>query len=213
MKTKGFAMLKGKELVRDSEWMRTYRVGENTLYYESKFLVDRLQIPVQDLRDRWSHLDEQGRLEFAFAFSAKAELSPNDDEILSFLMGAGNEAIWSSIALTLVRHSNKEAVFQFLLNLVQKPRPGCANYFQALEILGDKRAVPALRGFYQAYREQQKGEVPHDLLSEAYWEADYLRLCKTLHTLDRDQEFEDAIKEMLNHSDQDVRARAKRLLQ
>lgn len=95
MKTKGFSVLKGKELVRDSEWMRTYRVGEETLYYESKFLVDKLQVSIQDLTGRWSHLDEQGRLEFAFAFAAKAELSPNDEEILSFLMGAGNEAIWS----------------------------------------------------------------------------------------------------------------------
>jgi hypothetical protein len=205
-------MLENKELVKESEWMRTYRVGPNTLYYESKFLKDHLEISVQSLVERWPHLAEQEHLEFAFAFAAKAELSKNDEEILAFLMRAGNEAIWSCIAVTLVRHPNREAVLQFFLNLVERPRPECANYFQALELLKDKRAVPVLRRFYDAYREQQKAGQPSELLSELQWETDYLRLCRALLVLDGGYEFEMAIKEMLNHPEQEVRTRAERFL-
>jgi hypothetical protein len=149
-------MSEDKKLIKESEWTRTYSVGEKHLRYESRFLTDGLEVSARSLSERWPRLTPEERLEFAFAFAAKADFSQNDKEILSFLMRNGDEAIWGTIALTLVYHFDSQAVFEFLVNLAQVPRPECANYFQALELLKDARAVPVLRKFYDRYREQQR---------------------------------------------------------
>lgn len=206
-------MLERKQLLKESEWVRVYSLGEKQLRYESRFLTDGLEVSAQSLSERWPRLTSEERMEFAFAFAAKPHFSQNDREILSLLMRAGDEAIWSTIALTLVYHFDRQTVFDFLVNLVRNPRPGCANYFQALELLGDKRAVPVLRHFYGAYREQQREQRPSQLLSEHQWETDFLRLCRALLVLEGDREFELAIREMLKHPEEEVRARAQRFLQ
>lgn len=192
--------------------MRVYSVGPKHLHYESRFLTDRLEVSAESISERWPKLTSEERTEFAFAFAAKAEFSQNDNQILSLLMHEGDEAIWSAIALTLVYHFDKQAAFEFLVNLVQRPRPGCANYFQALEILNDARAVPALRKFYEAYREQQRPGRSGELVSPAGWETDYLRLSKALLVLSGEPEFELAVREMLHHPDSEVRDRAERFL-
>ena len=129
-----------KELIEETEWMRVYRTGPKTLLYRSKFLTDGLEVSADSVKTRWHTWRPAEQLDFANAFILKPTLTTEDQEILTFLMEAGSELVWGAIACLLPRYSDREHAFSFLLEQVAVGGTGAANYYQALERMGDTRA-------------------------------------------------------------------------
>lgn len=199
-------------LVQESEWMRVYRVGKDHYIHESKFLEDGLQISADHLKKVWPTLTEESKLEFANAYSVKPKLSPEDTEILNFLMVAGDEPVWSALALLLTKHTDRQRVLRFLIDRVDKAEGSRANYYQALQRVGDATTVPTLRAAYEKYRTEIDSFRAPDKSRDILRYMDYLRCCATLYALDGSQEYRLAINQMLNHSDERVRDFARQIL-
>ena len=193
-----------KKLIEETEWMRVYRVGR-TERLESKFLKDGIEVSADSIKQRWHEWGPVKQLDFANAFKAKPVLTTEDQEILRFLMESGSELTWGAIAYLLPRYSDRERAFSFLLEQAAAGGRCVANYYQALERMGDTRAVPLLRERYEQYRRKLvplEGQGLHSGLSE------YDVCCRALWKLDGSQEYEDALKSLLTHPDESIRRRA-----
>ncbi|PYU37413.1 MAG: hypothetical protein DMG54_33770 [Acidobacteria bacterium] len=196
-----------KELIRESRWMRVYNLGD-TLLYESKFLADGLQVSSASLISSWKNMAEEEHTEFALAFLAKPDLQSDDEKILNHLMEAGSTKVLRSIALLAVRHSDRERVFRFLTQQIKKGPKPLSNFYQALELLNDRRAVPTLRQVYDRHKAHlSTGECEESEL------VDYLECCKALLVIDGNSEYQRAISEMQSHSSEQISRMAKRLLE
>jgi CHAD domain-containing protein len=117
-------------------------------------------------------------------------------------MEAGSELIWGAIACLLPRYSDRERAFSFLLEQAAAGGRCVAHYYQALERLGDIRAVPLLRQRYEEYRQQLAPFEQHGLFSEL---SDYHVCCRALWKLDGSQEYHDALRELLTHPNETIR--------
>jgi hypothetical protein len=62
---------KDKKLVKESEWMRVFEVGDKQLFYESKFVRDNLQVSPQNIKSRWNNFSDKDRHEFVTAFQSR----------------------------------------------------------------------------------------------------------------------------------------------
>lgn len=193
------------ELIEETEWVRVYRVPPNTLRYESKFLTDGLEISADSLQRRWKTWTPSEQLDFANAYRAKPSLTTEDQKILAFLMEAGSELIWGAIALLLPRCSDRKRALSFLLERLAAAGACSGNYYQALERMGDARAVPLLRRRYEEYRRKLAPLAQHGLSSEL---SDYDVCCRALWKLDGAQEYMDALRDLLTHPDEIIRRRA-----
>jgi hypothetical protein len=196
-----------RDVIKETEWLKIYRVGGSGLIYESKCLSEGLQISAKRIKSTWANLTTKERLEFTIAFGAIPKLSAEDEEILSFLMEAGDDVVWSNLASQYAKHSDRERVLPFLLGRIQPLKETCGNFFQALELLRDTRAVPPLRSTCEAYRmafEQHQLDQSQTL--------DYLQCCRALMVLDSSPEFRLAIQHMLQHPVESIRRRAAQLL-
>ena len=113
------------ELVKETEWSRQYLIAPKTTFYESKFDSDDLQIKAEDIINRWEGFGRSERLDFAqaLAHNCKTTFSVEEEKILRFLMEAGDEKIWATIALALCRHSDRELVIRFIVNRIEKSPP------------------------------------------------------------------------------------------
>ena len=198
-----------RELLRETEWSRLYRAGPRTLIYESKFQSGELQISAASLRERWPGWLHVEQLDFAAAFQVKPVLTADDQEILTFLMEVGSEDVCSTIAYLLPDYAYRERAVSFLLERVREGGRDAASYYQALERIGDARAIPVLRQRYEEYRRKLAPFEQHGLHSEL---SDYDRCCRALWKLGGSAEYEEALKELLTHPDESIRKRAGSLL-
>jgi hypothetical protein len=196
-----------RELLSDTRWARTYRLGPEHTYFESKFLADGLQVPADRVADEWPSFSVDERHEFALAFGCKGSYTTEDEKILDLLMLRGDETVWTNIALALARHANREIVLSFLLQRIQDRQGAVANYFQALEEINDKSVIPALQLEYQSARER----VLNGTSSESECLA-FLALCRALWKLSGESTFEQVIRELSSHPLELVRKRARGLL-
>ena len=194
-----------KALVRESRWMRVYNVGDRLLY-ESKFLVDGLQVSLISLINDWRGMTEAEHVEFAMAFLAKPDLQHSDEEILNYLMEVGSPEVLRSIALLTARHSDKERVCRFLARQIERGEKPLANFYQASEILKDRRLLPSLRKAYERYKAKLDVCEESDLV-------DYLGCCKALLAIERSTEYEIAISDLRSHSSEYISRMATHLLE
>jgi len=88
-------------------------------------------------------MGERERMDFASNFHVKEIWTDNDTEILEIIMNDGNDHIWSSCALAMLRHPDRNRAVEFLIERVRctKSERPPLNYTQALGIAGDRRAV------------------------------------------------------------------------
>jgi hypothetical protein len=201
------------ELVSETEWSRTYRVGENKISYESKFFSDHLEVDAEQLIERWPRMTKTEQHDFARAFRAKRSLSRHDERILEFLMVSGDQIIWTTISLLLCRHPKRDLVADFILARVNGSETPKTNYYQAAEQIGDPRFVPALeRQFGQMYTELGPSLPEAPNLEEDRQYLEFLQLCRTLLTITRSNEYERPLRVLLDHPSEVVRNRAKRHL-
>jgi hypothetical protein len=142
------------ELVSETEWSRTYCVGEKKISYESKFFSDHLEVDAEQLIERWPRMAKTEQHDFARAFRAKRNVLRDDERILESLMLSGDEIIWTTISLMLCRHTKRSLVADFILARVDGSQTPKTNYYQAAEQIGYPRFVPVLeRQFGQMYAE------------------------------------------------------------
>lgn len=197
-----------ERLLRDSRWTRVYSTEGGHVRWESKFLTENLEVSASSVIDSWNSFSPEEQLEFSNAFSVKSKLTSEDEKILDFLMSAGPRVIWPNIALILCQHSDRERILGFLMNHAEADPDSKSNYYQALELINDSRAIPVLKRQYERYRGTETLKSERLSQPEFMQIFDYLSCCRALLILDGSAEFENSIREMLNHLDRRVRRTA-----
>jgi hypothetical protein len=193
------------DVIRENQWMRVYRSEDGGERLQSKFLFEEVQVSADEIRRTWPLMSEQKQFEFVQAYQAKPKVTLEDEKILDFLIETGNDVIWTFISALLPRHSEREKVLNFLFARIQRPDRLSANYYQALEVLGDPRAVQPL----EIARQIQKEHINSGVKEEEYA---YLVCCRSLWKLRGSEGIEPEIRKALSSPDPDVRAFAETLL-
>ena len=126
-------------------------------------------------------------------------------------MHDGDDNIWSSCALAMLRHPDRNRAVEFLIERVQRnqtARPPL-NYMQALGIAGDQRAVAIIRPFYEKCRKAMEEEavigVPDDIFRGPIPYHAFLSIAGDLYKIDPSVEYEQAIRKYLDHPNERVR--------
>lgn len=193
------AELSGRgRVVKDTEWLTIYEQETGDFLYESKFLVSSLEIPAESIKRRWKAFSESDRYYFALAFQAKPSLTPNDEEILDFLMEVGNHTIWVTISSLLPRHTDRKRILEFLLQRIQSEERPKANFYQALELLRDQRAIPLLKNEYLMLKQLENTKLTDELTEEEFLKyVDFLQCCKTLLRIEGSEEYRRVLRQFM----------------
>jgi hypothetical protein len=202
------AMNQELELLKETEWSRFYRVGSNGIRRESKFMTDHLEVNAEQLIRRWVKLPTSERHDFAQAFRGKRQLSADDERLLEFLMQEGDEIIWATIAVMLVRHRNRELVIKFLMErIVESPSPK-ANFYQAAELIGDLRFAEVLEKEFRK-SSSRLGSTPRPNRGPSHEYLEFLRLCHVLWTITGRSDYKEKIESLSDHPSELVRKRVR----
>jgi hypothetical protein len=180
-----------------------YQPEPNLFAYESKF-EDGASVSVSEISAIWDSWDQSERLGFAKAFAHKSPLNNEDEGVYKFLLAAGEEKIWSEIALSLTRHSDKKLVLNFLLDRLVTGTEPKANFIQALYVLRDGAAVSRLRDLHG----RLSGEIKRQPELDHWVVFDYLKCCEALAFLENEERYREEIRPFLNHPDRAIRAQA-----
>lgn len=198
-----------KKLVHEDRWSRVFEVEPNFFAYESKFETEEVPVSVEELRQEWPSWNDSEKLNFASAFRQKRQITKRDEKIFEFLMAEGDEPVWSTIALSLTRHSDQKVILNFLLERLRRGTEPKANFIQALYVLGDTAALPSLHELHdRLVKEMKSAEAKEDR-----WKiVDLLRCCEALAYLEKSERYQDEIRPFLEHSDEAIRAQAQMAL-
>jgi hypothetical protein len=200
------------ELVRRTEWSYSFKCGQKTYSSISRFMVEKdFEVSANEIRQRWPSMDSRQRTDFASNFGQKKTWSDNDTEILEIIMNDGDDHIWSSCALTMLRHSDRNRVVEFLIEQLQR----CAsevpplNYAQALGIAEDRRAAAAIRPYYDKYLRAMDAEaatgIPDDVFFGPVPYPAFLSIAGALFKIEGSNEYEQIIRKYFNHPSEQVR--------
>ncbi len=207
------------ELIRETEWSYVYKLGEKSFGRLSKFFLDEnFTVPAAEFRVRWPQMNDDERLDFVSNFWVKPSWSPNDTDVLDVIMQDGNDLIWESCALGLLRHSDRERTVAFLIKRLEERRESePLNYIQALGLAKDKRATSAIRPYFDKYQVALESErntgVPTDVVFGPIPYHAYFVAAGALLKIEEAPEYENAIRSYLSHSNEQVRRWAEMALQ
>jgi len=199
------------ELVRETEWSYNFKVGEKSFCSISKFLAhEGFTVSASEMRQRWPRMDENERLDFVRCFWSKPNWAPNDTEILEMIMQDGDDRLWESCAQAFLKHPDRDRAVAFLIQrLEQQTEHEPLNYIQALGISKDPRAVPAIKPYFEKYREGLELEkatgVPEDVAFGHIPYHAYFAAAGALLKIDGSLEYEEAIRKYLDHQNEQVR--------
>jgi hypothetical protein len=199
---------KNTEPVKETEWTRVYKWGDEYVYV-SKFLEGDAEVSAESIRERWPAFSFEQKLDFAQAFSIGGNVTEEDERILDFLMEAGDPLIWMTIAFRLPHHRDKDRVLAFLLDRIGDDYEHKDNFFQALGLMKDQRAIPALRATSDRYRERLAAS-PASVPSDDY--RQYLACCEALWRISDSVEYKRVIEDALQSQDEAVRTIAELIL-
>jgi hypothetical protein len=193
---------KMKKLVRESEWLKVYST-DTGVQYESKLLLDDVPVSARSVIRRWDRFSQEEKWEFVLALQARAKLEPDDVPLLDFLMEVGDPVIRSTLAPLLPMHPRKEAAVVFLLAQINRETSNRANYFQALELIGDIGAVPTLTNIYEEMQRVNGSDY-------ASWSAeqalDFVACSRALWRLNGAERFRLSIEGVRSHPNRTVSA-------
>ena len=198
-----------RKLVRESRWLRVYEDKPNVFVERSRFLENGVELNADEFEKEWPQLSLRERLDLCAAYRGKRHISKDDERILNIIMERGDEATWGNIASVLTRHTDRPRVSTFLRNRIEEQQPPLANFYHAVEILGDESAIPLLQKKYQEYRDVGLSPASHDQMLC----VDYLTCCRALWKLTTSAEYRRAIEEYADARSKLVRDSARRLLQ
>ncbi len=200
------------EVERKTEWSYTFKCGPKSHCQISRFLVEEnFGVSASEIRQRWPSMNARERMDFAANFHFKEKWTENDTEILEIIMRDGDDHIWSSCALAMLRHPDRNRVAEFLIGRVRgntSERPPL-NYMQALAMAGEKRAVPVIRPYYVKYLKAMEAEramgVPDNVFFGPIPYFQFLSIAGDLLKIDGSDEYEQAIRRYLDHPKEQVR--------
>jgi len=184
-----------KKLLKESKWLRVFELPNGDQFLESKFLVDRIQVNLEELIKFWELSSDQEKWELAEGYVAKQEFSEEDERIVEFLMNHASEPILSILAPMMAKHSNRHKITSFFLERIEHiddyPK---ANYFQALEDTvtpeSKQAVVAALKRRHRQYQLKIQGQTLTEKRvrrSDDIW--DYLACCRILLIFTNEKEY------------------------
>jgi len=156
-------------------------------------------------------MNERERMDFASNFQVKDVWTENDTEILEVMMNDGNDHIWSCCALAMLNHRDRNRAVEFLIERVQRSESDHPplNYMQVLGIAGDRRAVAAIRPYYDKYSKAMEVEavtgVPPDVFFGPIPYHAFLSIAGDLFKIEGSEEYEQAIRKYFDHPNEQVR--------
>lgn len=200
------------ELVRVTEWSYSFKCGPKSYCRISGFLAETdFEAKASDVRARWPSMDEGERLDFATNFHIKETWTENDTEILEIVMNDGNDRIWSSCALAMLRHPDRNRAVEFLMERLrrsQSERPPL-NYMQALGLASDQRAAAVIRPYYDKYLKAMEAEsvtgAPDDVFCGPIPYHAFLSIAGALFKIEGSKEYDQSIRKYLDHPKEQVR--------
>lgn len=207
------------ELVRETDWSLVYRSGEKSYARLLKFFLDEtFAVEASEIREMWPRMSEGERLDFVSNFCVKQSWSDNDTEILEVIMRDGNDRLWESCSQAFLKHPDRHRAVTFLVRrLEQYEGDEPLNIIQALGLAKDKRAVPAIRPYFDKYRKAVEREketgVPDDVVFGPIPYHAYFAAAGALFQIEGTPEYRDAIQSFLNHPHKQVRWWAEHALQ
>jgi hypothetical protein len=158
-------------------------------------------------RERW---------EFVFAYQAKGDFTSEDERIVDMIMQDGDDHIWSSLALFMIRHPEQTRVLGFLRSRLEAKTEHPWNYIQALGEAKDVAAVPILRSYFDQFRVAAETErlagvslEPSDGPGPS-WR--FLICCEALWNITALDEYGNDLRTYLDHPNASIRGMARRSL-
>jgi hypothetical protein len=193
-----------KNLVHEDQWSRVYQPEPNFFAYESKF-EEGASVTVEEISAVWDSWDGSQKMAFGKAFAHKPHINKTDEGVYEFLIARGDERVWSEIALSLTRHSNKRLVSNFLLERLCSSSEPKANFIQALYVLKDEAAISSLHELY----DRLSNEIRRAQSQPDRWKiCDFLRCCEAIVYLEGKESYRDEIRPFLEHPDELIRIQA-----
>jgi len=156
-------------------------------------------------------MGERERLDFASNFHVKETWADNDTEILEIIMHDGSDLIWSSCALAIMRHPDRNRAVEFLIERVMssESEDPPLNYMQALGLMGAQRAVPAIHPYYEKYLKAMEAEAVTGVPSNVFFGPipyhAFLAIAGDLFRITHSEEYEGAIRRYFDHPNEQVR--------
>jgi len=210
------------ELVRRTEWSYSFKCGPKSYSSISRFLAEKgFEISAAEVRQRWPQWDQRDRMDFASNWWTKRTWTDDDTEILEIIMADGDDDVWQSCTQAFLKHPDRHRAVSFLIERVLHLRYPLKheplNYFQVLGMSQDKRAVAAIRPFYEKYQkavdtEAQVG-VPSDVFFGPIPYFPYLTTAGALFKITRSPEYEQSIRKFFDHEKEQVRYWAEHALE
>jgi hypothetical protein len=196
-----------KQLVRESRWVREYRLPGGGRYLESKFCNSGLQVTLEEFQEMWQTYSPEEKREFLYAYSVKDPLSEEDRRLLRYLMENGSDEDCSLVALRITELPEAAQVLAFLVE--KRESPYFANYAQALELIGGPDAYAVLEKKFAEYQLSLAG-LPIPATPESLHDyAGYVACCEALINLTGSPGARAAVEAMLVCSDERVQSMAR----
>jgi hypothetical protein len=200
------------ELERLTEWSYTYKCGPKSFCRISRFMAEQgFEVSASEIRSRWPAMNHHERIDFACNFQVKNAWTTNDDDILDVIMNDGDDDIWSGCALTMLRHTNRNKVVEFLIQRVrlsESEKPP-VNYIQALGMAADRRATEVIRPYYDRLSRAMEKETDIGVPDDIFWGPipyfPYLCVAGDLFRIEGAKEYEQAIQKYFDHPKEQVR--------
>jgi len=102
------------ELEKRTEWSYSFRCGSKSYCSISRFMLEPgLEVSASEIRQRWPSMSVRERMDFASNFGQKKAWTDNETGILKIIMNGGDDHIWSSCALAVLRHSDRNRPWNF----------------------------------------------------------------------------------------------------
>jgi len=200
------------ELVKQTEWSYSYKCGEESYCRISRFMVEPgFEVSASEIRRRWLTMNEHERLDFAFNFHSKQDWTENDTEILEIIMQDGSDRIWTSCALAMLKHPDRNRVVEFLIERVRRweSEHPPLNYMQALGFAGDQRAALVIRPYYDKYLKTMETEAETSISNDVVFGPvpyhAFLAIAGDLFKITHSAEYEQAIRRYFDHPKEQVR--------
>jgi hypothetical protein len=200
------------ELVKRTEWSYSFKCGPKSCSSISRFMAEKgFEVSASEIRQRWPSMNERERMDFASNFQVKEAWTENDTEILEIIMNDGNDHIWSCCALAMLKHPDRNRAVEFLIDRVQRSESEHPplNYMQALGMAGDRRALAAIRTYYDKYHKAMEAEavtgVPDDVFFGPIPYHAFLSIAGDLFKIEGSDEYEQAVRKYFDHPNEQVR--------
>jgi hypothetical protein len=161
--------------LKETAWSYRVKCGEKSFGQISRFLADEnFEVSASDIRQHWQHWNQYERMDFASNWLCKPTWNHEDTEILEMMMSDGDDLVLSCCALAFLKHPDRDRAITFLIDRTlqggYEDEP--LNYIQALGMFKDVRAMPAIRPYYEKYRNALETEselgVPEDVFFDAF---------------------------------------------